>query len=210
MNIVQKFEAKELAKYQTQKSVPDFGPGDTVKVNVKVSEGGRDRIQAYEGVCISREGHGVNECFCVRKISYGEGVERLFPLWSSRVESIELVRRGSVRRAKLYYLRDLRGKSARISERTTGVGIEEKEELAEGVTKTALKKAKKAEKEARRDEARNELEAKKAADLKAKEEAAAAEKAAADAAAKEAAAKAEADAAAAAAAAAAPAETPAE
>ncbi|MCD8520177.1 MAG: 50S ribosomal protein L19 [Alphaproteobacteria bacterium] len=193
MNIVQKFEAKELAKYQAQKSVPDFAPGDTVKVNVKVSEGGRERIQAYEGVCISREGHGVNESFCVRKISYGEGVERVFPLWSSRIDSIELIRRGSVRRAKLYYLRDLRGKSARISERTTGVGIEAREELAEGVTKTALKKAKKAEKLAKREEARKEVEAKKAADLKAKQEAEAAEKAAA-----EAAAKAEADAAAAA------------
>ena len=148
MNIVQKFEAKELAKYQAQKSVPDFAPGDTVKVNVKVSEGGRERVQAYEGVCIAREGHGVNESFCVRKISYGEGVERVFPLWSTRIESIELVRRGSVRRAKLYYLRDLRGKSARISERTSGVGIEEREELPEGVTKTAMKKAKKAEKDA--------------------------------------------------------------
>ncbi|HRQ61167.1 MAG TPA: 50S ribosomal protein L19 [Alphaproteobacteria bacterium] len=184
MNIVQKFEAKELAKYQALKSVPDFAPGDTVKVNVKVSEGGRERIQAYEGVCIAREGHGVNESFCVRKISYGEGVERVFPLWSNRIESIELVRRGSVRRAKLYYLRDLRGKSARISERTTGVGIEEREELAEGVTKTAMKKAKKAEKEAKRGEIRKEQEAKKAADLKAKADAEAAEKAAAAAAAK--------------------------
>lgn len=188
MNIVQKFEAKELAKYQSQKTVPDFAPGDTVKVNVKVSEeGGRDRIQAYEGICIAREGHGVNESFCVRKISYGEGVERVFPMWSSRIESIELVRRGSVRRAKLYYLRDLRGKSARIVERTTGVGIEAREELAEGVTKTALKKAKRAEKEARREENRKELETRKAAELKAKADAEAAEKAAAEAAAKEAA-----------------------
>lgn len=184
MNIVQKFEAKELAKYQAQKTVPDFAPGDTVKVNVKVTEGNRERIQAYEGICIAREGHGVNESFCVRKISYGEGVERVFPLWSARIESIELVRRGSVRRAKLYYLRDLRGKSARISERTTGVGIEEREELPEGVTKTAMKKAKKAEKEARRDETRKELEAKKAAALKAQADAEAAEKAAAAAAAK--------------------------
>lgn len=185
MNIVQKFEAKELAKYQTQKTIPDFAPGDTVKVNVKVSEeGGRDRIQAYEGICIAREGHGVNESFCVRKISYGEGVERVFPMWSSRIESIELVRRGSVRRAKLYYLRDLRGKSARIVERTTGAGIEAREELAEGVTKTALKKAKRAEKDSKREEARIALEAKKAADLKAKNEAEAAEKAAAEAAAK--------------------------
>lgn len=207
MNIVQKFEAKELAKYQTQKTIPDFAPGDTVRVNVKVSEeGGRDRIQAYEGVCIAREGHGVNESFCVRKISYGEGVERVFPMWSSKIDSIELVRRGSVRRAKLYYLRDLRGKSARIVERTTGAGIEAREELAEGVTKTALKKAKRAEKDAKREEARLALETKKADALKAKAEAEAAEKAAAAAAAKAAAD----EAAAAAAAAAAPEAPPAE
>lgn len=186
MNTLEKFEAKKLAEYQGQKDVPDFAPGDTVKVNVKVKEGTRERIQAYEGVCISREGSGLNENFCVRKISYGEGVERTFPLWSSRIESIELVRRGSVRRAKLYYLRDLRGKAARITERTTGVGIEAREELAEGVTKTALKKAKKADKQAKRDENRQAAEAKKAAEAKAKADAEAAEKAAAEAAAKEA------------------------
>ncbi len=128
MNTLQKFEAKQLEKLQSTKEVPDFNAGDTVKVNVKIKEGTRERIQAYEGVCISREGSGVNESFTVRKISYGEGVERVFPLWSSRVDSIELVRRGSVRRAKLYYLRDRRGKSARISERTTGHGIEKREE----------------------------------------------------------------------------------
>ena len=127
MNTLQKFEAKQLEKLQGTKDIPNFGPGDTVKVNVKVKEGTRERIQAYEGVCIAREGAGINESFTVRKISYGEGVERVFPLWSSRVDSIELVRRGSVRRAKLYYLRDRRGKSARIAERTTGHGIEKKE-----------------------------------------------------------------------------------
>jgi large subunit ribosomal protein L19 len=124
MNTVQKFEEKQLAKLKDAKQIPDFSPGDTVKVNVKVREGTRERIQAYEGVCIARKDSGVNATFTVRKISYGEGVERVFPLWSSRVDSIELIRRGAVRRAKLYYLRDRRGKSARIAERTTGHGIE--------------------------------------------------------------------------------------
>lgn len=126
MNTLEKFEAKQLEKLKETKELPAFGPGDTVKVNVKIKEGTRERIQAYEGVCIARSGSGVNENFTVRKISYGEGVERVFPLWSSRVDSIELVRRGSVRRAKLYYLRDRRGKSARIAERTTGHGLEDK------------------------------------------------------------------------------------
>ena len=118
MNILEKFEAKQLDKLKETKDVPTFGAGDTVKVNVKIKEGTRERIQAYEGVCISREGHGINESFTVRKISYGEGVERVFPLWSTRLDSIELIRRGSVRRAKLYYLRGLRGKKARIAEKT--------------------------------------------------------------------------------------------
>lgn len=125
MNTVQKFEEKELAKLKEGKTIPEFAPGDTVKVNVRVKEGTRERIQAYEGVCIARTGTGMNENFTVRKISLNEGVERVFPLWSSRVDSIELVRRGAVRRAKLYYLRDRRGKSARIAERTTGHGIEQ-------------------------------------------------------------------------------------
>lgn len=125
MNILQKFEAKTLAKLQeTVAKAPEFSPGDTVKVNLKIRDGDRERIQAYEGVCIARGGHGVNAKFTVRKISYGEGVERVFPLFSPRIDSIELVRRGSVRRAKLYYLRDRSGKSARITERTTGHGIE--------------------------------------------------------------------------------------
>ncbi len=137
MNTLQKFEAKQLAKLKTGKTVPNFGPGDTVKVNVKVSEGTRERIQAYEGVCISREGSGINESFTVRKISYGEGVERVFPLWSNRIDSVELVRRGSVRRAKLYYLRDLRGKSARITERTTGYGLDDQGREIEAVETAA-------------------------------------------------------------------------
>lgn len=124
MNILEKFEAKQLDKLKTTKEVPSFGAGDTVKVNVKIKEGKRERIQAYEGVCISREGHGINESFTVRKISYGEGVERVFPLWSTRIDSIELIRRGAVKRAKLYYLRDRRGKAARIKERTTGHDID--------------------------------------------------------------------------------------
>ncbi|MGH1456853.1 MAG: 50S ribosomal protein L19 [Alphaproteobacteria bacterium] len=144
MNILQKFEEKQLDKLQGTKEIPNFSPGDTLKVNVKVKEGTRERIQAYEGICIAREGGGINESFTVRKISYGEGVERVFPLWSSRVDSIELVRRGSVRRAKLYYLRDLRGKAARISERTTGHSIQSREEVA--AAKKAAKKEAKAKK----------------------------------------------------------------
>lgn len=127
MNTVQKFEAKQLEQLAADKNIPAFSAGDTVKVNVKVKEGTRERIQAYEGVCIARGGHGMNARFTVRKISYGEGVERVFPLYSPRIDSIELVRRGSVRRAKLYYMRDRRGKSARIAERTTGHSIEKRE-----------------------------------------------------------------------------------
>jgi large subunit ribosomal protein L19 len=150
MNILQKFEAKEAAKLKENAKIGDFSVGDTVKVNVKIAEGDRDRIQVYEGVCISRTGEGLNASFTVRKISLGEGVERVFPLYSPRIEGVEMVRRGSVRRAKLYYLRDLRGKSARIAERTTGHGMDEEAEakaVAATVTKTekaaARKKAKK-------------------------------------------------------------------
>ena len=134
MNILQKFEAKELAKTTAGKTLPEFAPGDTVIVNLKIVEGDRERVQAYEGVCIARGGQGLNESFTVRKISYGEGVERVFPLFSPRIESIELVRRGSVRRAKLYYLRDRQGKSARITERTTGHGLEEAAAAAAAAT----------------------------------------------------------------------------
>ena len=125
MNIIQKLEAEQAAKLAQTAKVPDFQPGDTVVVNVKVKEGERTRVQAYEGVCIARNGGGLNESFTVRKISYGEGVERVFPVMSPMIDSIKLVRRGKVRRAKLYYLRNLRGKSARIvekSERAAAVG----------------------------------------------------------------------------------------
>ena len=123
MNLLQKFNQAQIEKLTEGKTIPEFSPGDTVRVNVKVIEGTRERIQAYEGVCIARRDADVNSSFTVRKISYGEGVERVFPLYSPRIDSIELVRKGDVRRAKLYYLRDLRGKSARISERTTGRGM---------------------------------------------------------------------------------------
>ena len=117
MNFIQQLEKEQVAKLSAGKDIPDFEPGDTVLVNVKVVEGERTRVQAYEGVCIGRSGAGLNENFTVRKISYGEGVERVFPLYSPMINSIKLVRRGKVRRAKLYYLRGLRGKSARIAER---------------------------------------------------------------------------------------------
>src|SRR3984957_8501747 len=117
MNVIEELEKEQVAKLSAGKEIPDFGPGDTVIVNVKVVEGERSRVQAYEGVCIGRSGGGLNENFTVRKISYGEGVERVFPLYSPMIESIKIVRRGKVRRAKLYYLRGLRGKSARITER---------------------------------------------------------------------------------------------
>ncbi|MDP7143453.1 MAG: 50S ribosomal protein L19 [Alphaproteobacteria bacterium] len=130
MNTLQKFEAKQLAQLKEQAKLPEFSPGDTVRVNVKIREGQRERVQAFEGVCIGFRGSGVNTSFTVRKISYGEGVERVFPLYSPRLDSVELVRRGSVRRAKLYYLRDRRGKAARISERTTGHGIEKRDPKA--------------------------------------------------------------------------------
>jgi large subunit ribosomal protein L19 len=117
MSVIQELEQEQMAKLSAGKEIPDFGPGDTLLVNVKVVEGDRTRLQAYEGVCIGRSGGGLNENFTVRKISYGEGVERVFPLYSPTVDSIHVVRRGKVRRAKLYYLRSRRGKSARIGER---------------------------------------------------------------------------------------------
>jgi large subunit ribosomal protein L19 len=116
MNLIQTLEKEQVAKLSAGREFPDFEPGDTVLVNVKVKEGERTRVQAYEGVCIGRSGAGLNESFTVRKISYGEGVERVFPLYAPMIDSIKLVRRGKVRRAKLYYLRSLRGKKARITE----------------------------------------------------------------------------------------------
>src|SRR3981081_2991285 len=124
MNLIQELEKEQVEKLSAGKEIPDFGPGDTVIVNVKVVEGERSRVQAYEGVCIGRAGSGLNENFTVRKISYGEGVERVFPLYSPLVDSIKIVRRGKVRRAKLYYLRGRRCKSARITEKRDGTGRE--------------------------------------------------------------------------------------
>ncbi len=118
MDIIRQLEAEQAARIEAKRTLPDFSPGDTVRVHVRVTEGTRTRVQAYEGVCIAHAGSGMNENFTVRKISYGEGVERVFPIYSPLVEAVEVVRRGKVRRAKLYYLRDRRGKSARISENT--------------------------------------------------------------------------------------------
>jgi len=120
MNRIQQFEAATAASLAEKKSIPDFAPGDTLRIQVRIVEGDRERLQAFEGVCIARRNAGVNSSFTVRKISYGEGVERVFPLYSPLVETIELVRRGDVRRAKLYYLRGRRGKSARIAEKAGG------------------------------------------------------------------------------------------
>ena len=118
MDIIAELDAAEAARIAAIRAIPAFSPGDTLRVNVRVTEGTRTRVQAYEGVCIARSGPGFQESFTVRKISYGEGVERVFPVYSPMVESVEIVRRGRVRRAKLYYLRDRRGKSARIVEAT--------------------------------------------------------------------------------------------
>ncbi len=122
MNIIEELEKSHAAELEAERPIPEFAPGDTVRVNVKVIEGNRTRTQAFEGVCIARSGGGLNESFTVRKISYGEGVERVFPIYSPLIESIEVVRRGRVRRAKLYYLRGRRGKAARIPERTDARG----------------------------------------------------------------------------------------
>ena len=122
-NIIAELEREEAQRLEAKRAIPDFRPGDTLRVNVRIKEGERERVQAYEGVCIARTGTGVHEAFTVRKISFGEGVERTFPLRSPMIEAIEVKRRGVVRRAKLYYLRDRRGKAARIAERqmtTTG------------------------------------------------------------------------------------------
>jgi len=120
MNVVEEIEQEEVAKLSAARGVLPFAPGDTVRVSVKVVEGSRERVQAYEGVCIARKNDGLNSSFTVRKISYGEGVERMFPLYSPNIAGIEVVRRGDVRRAKLYYLRGRRGKRARIAEKTDG------------------------------------------------------------------------------------------
>ncbi len=140
MNIIEELEQEQVAALkEAGKKIPIFSPGDTLKVNVKVVEGSRERLQAFEGVCIARRNRGLNSSFTVRKISYGEGVERIFPLYSPRIDSIQVIRRGDVRRAKLYYLRDRRGKSARIAEKTTGVAAK-----IAAAERAAAQKAKKA------------------------------------------------------------------
>ena len=133
MNIIEKFEKGQIEKLQSERKIPDFNSGDTIKVDVKVIEGTRERLQAFEGVCIARGGSGKNKSFTVRKISYGEGVERVFPLYSPKIASITVVRKGRVRRAKLYYLRDRRGKSARIVEK---IEVKKKKELKTRVEKS--------------------------------------------------------------------------
>jgi large subunit ribosomal protein L19 len=135
MNIIEEINQEQIQKLTADSPTPIFAPGDTLKVNVRVVEGTRERVQAFEGVCIARKNSGINSAFTVRKLSYGEGVERVFPLYSPSLESIEVIRRGDVRRAKLYYLRGLTGKAARIAEKTTGyaakVSSDEKRVAAE-------------------------------------------------------------------------------
>ena len=176
-NTLQKFEARQIEKLAGGKQIPEFSVGDTVKVNIKIKEGERERIQAYEGLCIARFGgtNNINASFTVRKISLGEGVERVFPLFSPTIDSVELVRRGSVRRAKLYYLRDRRGKSARIMERTTGHGLETEVTEDDKLTKTQKTAKKQEAKKAASAEARKAQEAKAKAKAKAKADAKAAE-----------------------------------
>jgi large subunit ribosomal protein L19 len=132
MNVIEQLRQEEADRLLANRKIPEFRPGDTVRVNVKIKEGERERVQAYEGVCIARGGQGVDANFTVRKISFGEGVERVFPLLSPNIDSIEVKRRGVVRRAKLYYLRDRRGKSARIAERQMSATKETAPESSEG------------------------------------------------------------------------------
>src|SRR6266702_6165758 len=179
MNLLKQIEKEQMAKLSAGKQMPDFQPGDTLIVNVKIVEGERARVQAYEGVCIGRAGSGFQENFTVRKISYGEGVERVFPVFSPMVEGVEIVRRGKVRRAKLYYLRDRRGKSARISE-NTGVRarkLNDEERDALNAERARIE----AEKVAAAEALAAETAAKEAAEKKAAAEAEAAAKAAAEA-----------------------------
>ena len=131
MNVIEELEQEQIKKLTGGKGMPDFGPGDTLRVKVKVVEGNRERVQAFEGVCIARRNRGLNSSFTVRKISFGEGVERVFPLYSPRLAGIDVVRRGDVRRAKLYYLRGRTGKSARITEKMRTMGTTETEAPAE-------------------------------------------------------------------------------
>ncbi len=150
MNTIEQLEQEQVAKLTAERKSPAFSPGDTVRVNVKVVEGGRERIQAFEGVCIAKKNRGINSSFTVRKISYGEGVERIFPLYSPRIDSIDLIRRGDVRRAKLYYLRGRTGKAARIAEKTTGAAgkASQAERQAASEAKAKARAAAKAAKQA--------------------------------------------------------------
>ncbi|PTW63535.1 LSU ribosomal protein L19P [Breoghania corrubedonensis] len=150
MNIIEQLESEQMAKIVEQRKIPEFSPGDTIRVNVRVTEGTRTRVQAYEGVCIARAGSGLQESFTVRKISYGEGVERVFPMYSPLVEGVEVVRRGKVRRAKLYYLRGRRGKSARIAEASNvrAKRLNEEQRAAAVEAKAAAEAEKKAAQEA--------------------------------------------------------------
>ncbi|WP_367187528.1 50S ribosomal protein L19 [Henriciella sp.] len=171
MNMIEQLEAEEVARVTSGKTIPDFSAGDTVSVNVRIREGDRERVQRFEGVCIARAGAGLNENFTVRKISFGEGVERVFPVVSPMIESIEVKRKGHVRRAKLYYLRNLRGKSARIAERTSGHGMEATETT---VSKTERKRQRVESKAARREQAAKDRAEREEAKRKEAEAAAAA------------------------------------
>jgi large subunit ribosomal protein L19 len=144
MNLLQKFEEDQRVKLADSRPVPEFAAGDTLRVNVKIVEGNVERVQAFEGVCIARKNDGINSSFVVRKLSHGEGVERIFPLYSPRIEAIEVIRRGDVRRAKLYYLRGRQGKAARIKEKTEFHKMTE--ERVSKTQKAAAKKAAKASK----------------------------------------------------------------
>ncbi|MCR9239494.1 MAG: 50S ribosomal protein L19 [Alphaproteobacteria bacterium] len=161
MNIIEQLEKEQAEAIEAKRKLPTFSPGDTVKVNVRVTEGARTRVQAYEGVCIARKGGGIQETFTVRKISYGEGVERVFPVYSPLVEGVEVIRRGKVRRAKLYYLRDRRGKSARIVEASNARAKNLNEEQRNIIT--AAKAVVAAEKAAAKEAAASEAAAKEAA-----------------------------------------------
>ena len=174
MNIIAELEAAEAARIEAVRTIPTFSPGDTLRVNVRVTEGTRTRVQAYEGVCIARSGSGLQENFTVRKISYGEGVERVFPMYSPMLEGVEVVRRGRVRRAKLYYLRDRRGKSARIVE-ATNVRARKLNDDARQIVINEKAKA-----DAAKAEARQAAQDAADAEAEAKAEAAAAEAAAKD------------------------------
>ncbi len=160
MNIVQKIEAAELERVSENKRIDDFDAGDTVKVNVRIVEGANERIQAFEGVCIAKKDRGIHTSFTVRKLSHGEGVERIFPLFGPRIDSVELIRRGDVRRAKLYYLRGLTGKAARIKEKTDFGKVDQSEKESK-TSKSAAKKAARAEKKAAKEANKGEKKARK-------------------------------------------------